>query len=94
METHTILQYTVVLLAAAAVAVPIAKRFELGAVLGYLIAGAVIGPAGFKLLQNPEQIAHISELGVVLPATQSGHRAPRCPQASGRLAGLVQYRGG
>lgn len=66
METHTILQYTVVLLAAAAVAVPIAKRFELGAVLGYLIAGAVIGPAGFKLLQNPEQIAHISELGVVL----------------------------
>lgn len=66
METHTILQYTVVLLAAAVVAVPIAKRFELGAVLGYLIAGAVIGPAGFKLLQNPEQIAHISELGVVL----------------------------
>ncbi|HSX60583.1 MAG TPA: monovalent cation:proton antiporter-2 (CPA2) family protein [Tahibacter sp.] len=66
METHTILQYTVVLLAAAVVAVPIAKRFELGAVLGYLIAGAVIGPSGFKLLQNPEQIAHISELGVVL----------------------------
>lgn len=66
METHTILQYTVVLLAAAVVMVPIAKRFELGAVLGYLIAGAVIGPSGFKLLQNPEQIAHISELGVVL----------------------------
>lgn len=66
METHTILQYTVVLLAAAVVAVPIAKRFELGAVLGYLIAGAIIGPAGFKLLQNPQQIAHISELGVVL----------------------------
>ena len=43
METHTILQYTVVLLAAAVVAVPIAKRFELGAVLGYLIAGAIIG---------------------------------------------------
>lgn len=66
METHTILQYTVVLLAAAVIAVPIAKRFELGAVLGYLIAGAVIGPAGLKLLQNQDQIAHISELGVVL----------------------------
>ncbi|WP_313914741.1 monovalent cation:proton antiporter-2 (CPA2) family protein [Tahibacter sp.] len=66
METHTILQYTVVLLAAAVVAVPIAKRFELGAVLGYLIAGAVIGPAGLKLLQNQDGIAHISELGVVL----------------------------
>lgn len=66
METHTILQYTVVLLAAAVIAVPIAKRFELGAVLGYLIAGAVIGPAGLKLLQNQDGIAHISELGVVL----------------------------
>ncbi|WP_257388440.1 monovalent cation:proton antiporter-2 (CPA2) family protein [Tahibacter caeni] len=66
METHNILQYTVVLLAAAVIAVPIAKRFELGAVLGYLVAGAVIGPAGLKLLQNPEQIASISELGVVL----------------------------
>jgi glutathione-regulated potassium-efflux system protein KefB len=65
-ETHTILQYTVVLLAAAVIAVPIAKRFELGAVLGYLIAGAVIGPAGLKLLQNQDGIAHISELGVVL----------------------------
>lgn len=66
METHTILQYTVVLLAAAVIAVPIAKRFELGAVLGYLIAGAVIGPAGLKLLQNQDGLAHISELGVVL----------------------------
>nr|WP_305119321.1 monovalent cation:proton antiporter-2 (CPA2) family protein [Tahibacter harae] len=60
------MQYIVVLLAAAVIAVPIAKKFELGAVLGYLIAGAVIGPAGLKLLQNPEQISHISELGVVL----------------------------
>ncbi|TDR41286.1 Kef-type potassium/proton antiporter (CPA2 family) [Tahibacter aquaticus] len=66
MENHTNLQYIVVLLAAAVVVVPIAKRFELGAVLGYLIAGAIIGPAGLKLLQNPERIAHISELGVVL----------------------------
>ena len=66
METSSILQYTVVLLAAAVIAVPIAKRFELGSVLGYLVAGAVIGPAGLKLLQNPEQISQISELGVVL----------------------------
>lgn len=66
MESHTNLQYIVVLLAAAVIVVPIAKRFELGAVLGYLIAGAIIGPAGLKLLQNPERIAHISELGVVL----------------------------
>ena len=66
MESHDFLRYAVVLLAAAVVAVPIAKRLQLGAVLGYLVAGAVIGPAGLGWLQNPERIASISELGVVL----------------------------
>lgn len=66
MESHDFLRYAVVLLAAAVVAVPIAKRLQLGAVLGYLLAGAVIGPAGLGWLQNPERIASISELGVVL----------------------------
>lgn len=36
-----------VLLAAAVIAVPIFKRIGLGSVLGYLIAGLVIGPFGF-----------------------------------------------
>ncbi|MEO8670348.1 MAG: monovalent cation:proton antiporter-2 (CPA2) family protein [Tahibacter sp.] len=66
MEHHTFLESITVLLLAAVIAVPIAKRFGLGAVLGYLLAGVVIGPAGLKLLKNPEQIASISELGVVL----------------------------
>lgn len=66
MESHDFLRYAVVLLAAAVVAVPIAKRLQLGAVLGYLLAGALIGPAGLGWLQNPERIASISELGVVL----------------------------
>ncbi len=66
MESHDFLRYAVVLLAAAVVAVPLAKRLQLGAVLGYLVAGAVIGPAGLGWLQNPERIASISELGVVL----------------------------
>jgi glutathione-regulated potassium-efflux system protein KefB len=66
MDSHEFLRYAVLLLAAAVIAVPLAKRLQLGAVLGYLVAGAVIGPAGFGWLQNPEQIARISELGVVL----------------------------
>lgn len=53
-------------LAAAVICVPLAKRFGLGAVLGYLIAGALIGPWGLKLVSDVESIMHFSEFGVVL----------------------------
>ncbi|MEI2386452.1 monovalent cation:proton antiporter-2 (CPA2) family protein [Breoghania sp. JC706] len=57
---------SVVLLATAVVAVPLAKRLGLGAVLGYLGAGILIGPHGLGLFRNPESILQVSELGVVL----------------------------
>ncbi len=63
---HSFLQYAVVLLLAAVVAVPLAKRWQLGAVLGYLAAGALIGPSGINLIGNTGEISEISELGVVL----------------------------
>ena len=66
MQTHGFLQYAVVLLLAAVIAVPLAKRWQLGAVIGYLAAGALIGPSGIRLIGNTEQISEISELGVVL----------------------------
>ena len=53
-------------LAAAVICVPIAKRFGLGAVLGYLIAGAVIGPWGLRFIEDVETTMHFSEFGVVL----------------------------
>ncbi|WP_300296670.1 glutathione-regulated potassium-efflux system protein KefC [Ferrovibrio sp.] len=56
----------VIYLAAAVIAVPIAKRFGLGSVLGYLIAGVVVGPWGLKLIVDVEAILHFSEFGVVL----------------------------
>jgi glutathione-regulated potassium-efflux system protein KefB len=65
-EDHGFLQYAVLLLLATVLAVPLAKRWRLGAVLGYLGAGALIGPSGLRLVGNTEQIAQISELGVVL----------------------------
>ncbi len=55
-----------IFLAAAVVAVPIFKRLGLGSVLGYLAAGAVIGPVGLDLIQEVEATVHIAELGVVL----------------------------
>jgi glutathione-regulated potassium-efflux system ancillary protein KefC len=53
-------------LAAAVICVPLAQRFKLGAVLGYLIAGAIIGPWGLKFVSDVEAIMHFSEFGVVL----------------------------
>ena len=44
METNSFLQQALVLLAAGVLAVPIFRRLGLGSVLGYLIAGVVIGP--------------------------------------------------
>ncbi|GAB6402714.1 monovalent cation:proton antiporter-2 (CPA2) family protein [Pseudomonas sp. MHK4] len=62
----SLLQAAVVFLLAAVLTVPLAKRLQLGAVLGYLFAGVIIGPSGLGLIGNPESVAHISELGVVL----------------------------
>jgi len=51
---------------AAAIAVPVFRFMGLSAVLGYLAAGVVIGPYGLKLVGDPESIATVAELGVVL----------------------------
>jgi len=61
-----LLQAAVVFLLAAVLAVPLAKRLQLGAVLGYLFAGVIIGPSVLGLIDNPQSVSDISELGVVL----------------------------
>jgi monovalent cation:proton antiporter-2 (CPA2) family protein len=46
--------------------VPIFKRIGLGSVLGYLVAGMVIGPWGLRLISDPQAVLNIAEFGVVL----------------------------
>ncbi|HET7729842.1 MAG TPA: glutathione-regulated potassium-efflux system protein KefC [Usitatibacter sp.] len=55
-----------VFLAAAVICVPIAARLGLGSVLGYLIAGAAIGPWGLALVGDVAATQNLAELGVVL----------------------------
>ncbi len=55
-----------IFLGAATIAVPLARKFKLGSVLGYLIAGIVIGPFGLSLIDNIEAIMHFTEFGVVM----------------------------
>jgi glutathione-regulated potassium-efflux system ancillary protein KefC len=66
MNSHGILAYTAAFLAAAVVSVPFAKRLGLGSVLGYLIAGAAIGPYGFRIVTDSADILKVSEFGVVM----------------------------
>ncbi len=56
----------VLVLVAAAGSVLLFKRLGLGVVLGYLAAGALVGPSGFNVIAHVEEVLHISELGVVL----------------------------
>ena len=53
-------------LLAAVIAVPIAKRLGLGSVLGYLIAGIVIGPSALALVGDQTDVMHFAEFGVVM----------------------------
>jgi len=66
MKEANFLQSALVYLAAATVCVPLASRYRLGSVLGYLAAGCVIGPHGLGLVSDPEATLHFAEFGVVL----------------------------
>jgi glutathione-regulated potassium-efflux system ancillary protein KefC len=66
MAEASLLKDTLIYLGAAVVCVPLAKRFGLGSVLGYLIAGIAIGPWGLRLVGDPESTLHFAEFGVVL----------------------------
>ncbi len=62
---HFLLQLFI-FLAAATIAVPAAKKLGLGSVLGYLIAGIVIGPYGLSLIGDIKEVMHFTEFGVVM----------------------------
>ena len=62
----SLLMQSAVFLGAAVIAVPISRRLGLGSVLGYLAAGAAIGPWGFGLISDVKNILHFAEFGVVL----------------------------
>ena len=53
-------------LGAAVVAVPLAKRLGLGSVLGYLIAGVIIGPVVGLVGEETQTLQHFAEFGVVM----------------------------
>ena len=65
-DATLLLRDGVLLLGAALVFVLLFRRLGLGATLGYLVAGALIGPQGFGLIGDAEAKMGIAELGIVL----------------------------
>ena len=55
-----------IMLGAALILVLLFRRFGIGAVLGYLIAGVLIGPQGFGLISEGRTILEFSEIGIIL----------------------------
>jgi monovalent cation:proton antiporter-2 (CPA2) family protein len=66
MNPHSLLVQALVYLAAGVISVPIAKRLGLGSVLGYLIAGVLVGPFLLNLVGRPAEVQKFAEFGVVI----------------------------
>jgi CPA2 family monovalent cation:H+ antiporter-2 len=88
----TTLESTIVFLGAAVIAVPVFKKLKLGAILGYLVAGTLIGPSVLNLVVDPDTILHVAELGVILLLFLIGIELE--PQKLWRLRNAVVFAGG
>lgn len=65
MHDNHILVQILILLIAAVITVPVFRYLKLGTVLGYLIAGAIVGPWCLGVITEVEDIRHIAEFGVI-----------------------------
>jgi monovalent cation:proton antiporter-2 (CPA2) family protein len=63
---NAFLFHAFLVLAAACIVVPLAGRFRLGSVLGYLTVGVLLGPFGMGLINNAQEIMHFAEFGIVM----------------------------
>ncbi|TQV71818.1 potassium transporter [Exilibacterium tricleocarpae] len=63
---HSIVNHAVYYLLAAVVAVPLFRKIGLGAILGYLAAGVILGPSVTGTINDPEDVLHFAEFGVVM----------------------------
>lgn len=59
------LQQFLIFIGFSIIVVPILQKIGFGSVLGYLIAGIIVGPFGLKLIAASENVSHVSEFGVV-----------------------------
>ena len=64
--TSALLESGAIMLGTALVFVMLFRKLKLGATLGYIVGGALIGPHLLGLVEDPEDLASISEIGIAL----------------------------
>ena len=64
--TTAILESGAIMLGAALLFVTLFRRLKLGATLGYIVAGALIGPQLMALIRDPQQLTSVTEIGIAL----------------------------
>jgi glutathione-regulated potassium-efflux system protein KefB len=64
--TTAILESGAIMLCAALIFVTLFRQLKLGATLGYIVAGALIGPQVMRLIRDPQQLLSITDLGIAL----------------------------
>ena len=64
--TTAILESGAIMLGAALIFVTLFRQLRLGATLGYIVAGALIGPQLLGLIKDPQQVTSVTEIGIAL----------------------------
>ena len=64
--TTAILESGAIMLGAALVFVTLFRQLKLGATLGYIVAGALIGPQLLRLIRDPQQLTSVTDIGIAL----------------------------
>ena len=64
--TTAILESGAIMLGAALVFVTLLRQLKLGATLGYIVAGALIGPHVLGLIRDPDQLSSVTEIGIAM----------------------------
>ena len=64
--TTAILESGAIMLGAALLFVTVFRRLKLGATLGYIVAGALIGPGILGLIKDPQQLTSVTDIGIAL----------------------------
>ena len=65
MHDASFLSETLIFLIAAVIVAPVFQRLRSSLVLGYLVAGVIIGPGVLSLISSSKQVNNIAELGIV-----------------------------
>ena len=63
---NSFINQALLFIGSAVILVPIFHKLGLGSILGYLIAGIIVGPFGFSMIHETESLKHFAELGVIL----------------------------